>query len=245
MLDLDFSIIIPNLPLLAKGMLVTLKITVTAIVVGIFWGTLLAVARISPIKPLSFLSQLYVNCFRSIPLVMVLMWFYLIVPQAFVFVPNYFAGLTTDGTLANKFFTWFAYKASHSDIRLVSAVIAFSLFEAAYYSEIIRAGISSVSRGQTYASLALGMTRGQSLRLVVLPQAFRVMTPLLLTQGVILFQDTALVYIMGLMDFFRTASNIGKNMGDEVTMVIFAGMVYFVICFAASLVVAAVKKRKI
>ena len=123
------------------------------------------------------------------------------------------------------------------------ALVAFTAFEAAYYAEIIRAGMNSVSRGQNYAALALGMTKSQTLTYVILPQAFRVMTPLLLTQGVILFQDTALVYIIGLADFFRTATNIGKTTGYEIEMVLFAGAGYFVVCFCVSLAVTVVKKR--
>ena len=153
---------------------------------------------------------------------MVLLWFYLIVPQ---------------------FLTKFLNLSPLTDIRLVSAMVAFTAFEAAYYAEIIRAGMNSVSRGQNYAALALGMTKSQTLTYVILPQAFRVMTPLLLTQGVILFQDTALVYIIGLADFFRTATNIGKTTGYEIEMVLFAGAGYFVVCFCVSLAVTVVKKR--
>lgn len=222
MLDFDWSIIEQSLPLLQKGILVTLKITITSIILGMVLGTLLAVARISIYAPLRWLAAAYVNCFRSIPLVMVLLWFYLIVPQ---------------------FLTKFLNLSPLTDIRLVSAMVAFTAFEAAYYSEIIRAGMNSVSRGQNYAALALGMTKSQTLIYVILPQAFRVMTPLLLTQGVILFQDTALVYIIGLADFFRTATNIGKTTGYEIEMVLFAGAGYFVVCFCASLAVTVVKKR--
>ncbi len=143
--------------------MITLKITVIAIVVGIVWGTLLAVMRLSSFMPLAwFAFKSYVNVFRSIPLVMVLLWFYLIVPG---FLQNVLG-------LSPK-----------TDIRLISAMVAFSMFEAAYYSEIIRAGIQSISRGQSSAALALGMTHWQSMRLVILPQAFRAMVPLLLTRG--------------------------------------------------------------
>lgn len=124
-------------------------------------------------------------------------------------------------------------------------MVAFSLFEAAYYAEIIRAGIQSVSRGQTSASLALGMTKMQTMRLVVLPQAFRAMIPLLLTQGIVLFQDTSLVYVLSLTDFFRTASNIGERDGTQIEMVLFAGAVYFVISFGASMLVNYLKRRTV
>ena len=220
--DFDWSIIDQSLPLLGQGAMVTLEITLTSIVFGMVIGTLLAVARISIYAPLRWLSAAYVNCFRSVPLVMVLLWFYLIVPQ---------------------FLTKFLNLSPLTDIRLVSAMVAFTAFEAAYYAEIIRAGMNSVSRGQNYAALALGMTKSQTLTYVILPQAFRVMTPLLMTQGMILFQDTALVYIIGLADFFRTASNIGKTTGYEIDMVLLAGSGYFIVCFCVSVTVTMVKKR--
>ena len=222
MFSIDWSIIQQSLPLLAQGAMVTLKITITAIAFGMVIGPLLAVARISVYAPMRWLSAAYVNCFRSIPLVMVLLWFYLIVPQ---------------------FLSSFFNLSPQTDIRLVSAIVAFTAFEAAYYAEIIRAGMRSVSSGQYAASLALGMTKSQTITYVILPQAFRVMTPLLLTQGMILFQDTALVYIIGLADFFRTASNIGKTTGYEIDMVLIAGSGYFVVCLCVSATVTMVKKR--
>ncbi|HDF2343623.1 TPA: glutamate/aspartate ABC transporter permease GltK [Morganella morganii] len=224
MYEFDWSSVMPGMPFLLQGLVITAKITVTAIVVGILWGTILAMMRLSSIKIVSWLAALYVNAFRSVPLVMVLLWFYLIVPNL---VQNVLG-------ISPK-----------TDIRLISAMVAFSLFEAAYYAEIIRAGIQSVSRGQTSASLALGMTKMQTMRLVVLPQAFRAMIPLLLTQGIVLFQDTSLVYVLSLTDFFRTASNIGERDGTQIEMVLFAGAVYFVISFGASMLVNYLKKRTV
>lgn len=226
MLEFDWGTIIPSMPYLLEGMWITLKIASCAIVFGILWGTALAIFRLAPppFRWISVIAAAYVNIFRSVPLVMVLLWFYLIVPQ----ILQKFLGLSPQ-----------------SDIRLISAVIAFSLFEAAYYSEIIRAGLQSVPKGQNSAALALGMTPWQSMKLIILPQAFKAMTPLLLTQGIILFQDTALVYVIGLADFFRSATNIGKNYGTETEMVLFAGFVYFVICLSASLLVTYLKKRTV
>ncbi|AJJ19986.1 glutamate/aspartate ABC transporter permease GltK [Yersinia sp. 2544 StPb PI] len=224
MYEFDWSSIAPSMPYLLQGLVVTAKITITAIVFGIIWGTVLAVMRLSPIKAISWFATAYVNVFRSIPLVMVLLWFYLVVPSLLQNV----LGLSPK-----------------TDIRLISAMVAFSLFEAAYYSEIIRAGIMSISRGQSSAALALGMTHGQSMRLVILPQAFRAMVPLLLTQGIVLFQDTSLVYVLSLADFFRTATTIGERDGTQVEMVLFAGLVYFVISIAASMLVNYLKKRTV
>lgn len=223
MYEFDWSTIVPNLPYLWAGMVVTLKITVTAVIFGIIWGTLLAVMRLSSFKPISWFAKIYVNLFRSVPLVMVLLWFYLVVPS---------------------FLQQVLGLSPKADIRLISAMVAFSLFEAAYYSEIIRAGIQSVARGQGNAALALGMTHWQSMKLIILPQAFRAMVPLLLTQGIVLFQDTSLVYVLSLADFFRTASSIGERDGTQVEMVLFAGLVYFVISLSASLLVSYLKKRR-
>ena len=224
MSEYDWSSIIPALPYLMQGMIITLKITVTAVIIGIVWGTLLAVMRLSSFKPVAWLAAAYVNVFRSVPLVMVLLWFYLVVPGFLQSV----LGLSPQ-----------------KDIRLMSAMVAFAMFEAAYYSEIIRAGIVSVSRGQSNAALALGMTKAQSMRLIILPQAFRAMVPLLLTQGIVLFQDTSLVYVISLADFFRTASTIGERDGTQVEMILFAGFVYFVISLSASLLVSYLKKRTV
>lgn len=224
MYQFDWSSIVPSLPYMLQGMVITLKITITAVVIGIVWGTLLAVLRLSPIKPISWLAKIYVNLFRSVPLLMVLLWFYLVVPNFLQRVMG----------LSPK-----------TDIRLVSAMVAFSLFEAAYYSEIIRAGIISIARGQSSAALALGMTPWQSMQLVILPQAFRAMIPLLLTQGIVLFQDTSLVYVLSLADFFRTATSVGERDGTQVEMVLFAGVVYFVISLSASLLVNYLKKRTV
>ncbi|NML33635.1 glutamate/aspartate ABC transporter permease GltK [Paraburkholderia antibiotica] len=218
----DWSGIPGALPTLWTGAIVTFKITLIAIVFGIVWGTILAMFRLSSIKPLEWFAKIYVTIFRSIPLVMVLLWFFLIVPQLLQSV----LGLSAD-----------------IDIRLASAMVAFSLFEAAYYSEIIRAGIQAVPRGQVNASFALGMTYAQAMRLIVLPQAFRAMVPLLLTQGIVLFQDTSLVYVISLADFFRTATNIGDRDGTSVEMVLFAGACYFVICVIASSLVKGLQKK--
>ncbi|TAM05520.1 MAG: glutamate/aspartate ABC transporter permease GltK [Paraburkholderia sp.] len=218
----DWSGIPGALPTLWTGTIVTVKITLCAIIVGILWGTLLALMRLSGVKPLEWFANAYVTVFRSIPLVMVLLWFFLIVPQVLQSVLH----LSPD-----------------IDIRLASAMVAFSLFEAAYYSEIIRAGIQAVSRGQVNASFALGMRYGQAMRYIVLPQAFRAMVPLLLTQAIVLFQDTSLVYVISLADFFRTAANIGDRDGTTVEMVLFAGACYFVICVVASGLVKGFQKK--
>lgn len=220
--EFDFSSIPGAVPILLDGMKTTLAITLTAIVVGVIWGTALALARLSGNAILARLAAGYVNLFRSIPLLMVILWFYLIVPQL----------------LKSVFGV-----APTTDIRMLSALVAFSLFEAAYYAEIIRAGIQSVSKGQLSAAIALGLSRRQAMRLIVLPQAFRNMLPLLLTQAIILFQDTSLVYVIGLADFFGAAHKVGDRDGRLVEMLLFSGLGYFVICYAASLLVRQLQKK--
>lgn len=211
--DFDWSSVRGALPFLWTGMKLTLRITFTAMVVGIALGTVLAVMRLSKSRVLSWISAGYVNTFRSIPLIMVLLWFFLIVPA-----------------LLEQLFNIPRY----SDTRVTSALVAFSLFQAAYYAEIIRAGIQSVPSGQIGAALALGMTNMKAMRLVILPQAFRNMTPLLLTQTVILFQDTSLVVVSAMADFLGAARLVGERDGRLVEMLLFAGAVYFVVCFIAS-----------
>ena len=222
MYDFDWSSIPGALPFLWQGMKVSLGITAVAVAAGIAWGTVLAVMRLSSARAVSLFAVGYVGLFRSVPLVMVLLWFFLIVPS-----------LLRD-----------VLRLSHAtDLRLASAMVAFALFEAAYYSEIIRAGIQSVSKGQRAAALALGMTPLQAMWHVVLPQAFRNMLPLLLTQAIILFQDTSLVYVSALADFFGAAYKVGDRDGRLVEMLLFAGAVYFVLCSAASWAVRLLRRR--
>ena len=202
-----------SLPALATGMIVTLKITAVAVAVGIVWGAVLAVMRLSSFKPVALFAHAYVTVMRSVPLVMVLLWFFLMVPQ-----------------LIQSVFDL----SPRTDIRLVSAMVAFCLFEAAYFAEIIRAGVQAVARGQLSAAQALGMRYLAAMRLVVLPQAMRAAVPALMTQAIALFQDTSLVYVIGLADFFRTAKNIADRDSTTIGMILFAGSVYVVISLLAS-----------
>jgi glutamate/aspartate transport system permease protein len=218
----DWSSIPGALPYLMQGMRVSLEITAVAVIVGIAWGTCLALLRRSRSALLAGCAAAYVNLFRSVPLVMVLLWFFLIVPQLLVRLLGLPAG---------------------TDLRLSSAMAGFALFESAYYAEIIRAGIASVAKGQLAAASALGMRSSQAMRLVILPQAFRNMVPLLLTQGIILFQDTSLVYVSALADFFGAAYKVGDRDGRLVELLLFAGAVYFAICLCASQLVRLYQRR--
>lgn len=212
---LDFSVITPTaLAVLGRGLLVSFEITFFAMAMGLVLGILLALMRLSNRRALVFFAAGYVNVFRSIPLVMVLLWFFLLVPQFLQTVLGLGAAV---------------------DIRMTSALVAFSLFEAAYYSEIVRAGIQGISKGQMSAAQALGMRYLQAMFHVVLPQAMRSMVPILLTQGIVLFQDTSLVYVMALSDFFGKAYDIGSRSGRVVEMLLFSAAVYFLLCFGFSL----------
>ncbi len=171
--------------------------------------------RLSGQRWLALPATIYVNGMRSIPLVMVILWFFLLVP----FVIGQPIG-------AEK-----------------SAVITFIAFEAAYFSEIVRAGIQSIPRGQVYAGLALGMTYGQNMRLVVLPQAFRNMLPVLLTQTIVLFQDTSLVYAIGAYDLLKGFEVAGKNFGRPIEAYLLAAVVYFLMCYALSALVKRLHRR--
>ncbi|MDN6856276.1 ABC transporter permease subunit [Pseudomonas sp. CAN2814] len=218
---MDFSQIVPALPGLWEGMLTTLQLMVLGVLGGVVLGTILALMRLSSSKLLANIAGFYVNYFRSIPLLLVITWFYFAVP----FILRWITGQDTP---VGAF---------------TSCLVAFMMFEAAYYCEIVRAGIQAIPKGQIGASYALGMTYGQSMRLIILPQAFRKMTPLLLQQSIILFQDTSLVYSVGLMDFLNAARSRGDIIGQPHEFLIFAGLVYFVISFAASLGVKRLQKR--
>jgi glutamate/aspartate transport system permease protein len=218
---MDFSGVIPAIPGMWNGMIMTLQLMVMGIVGGIIIGTILALMRLSPSKLLSRIAGAYVNYFRSIPLLLVITWFYLAVP----FVLRWITG---EDTPIGAF---------------TSCVVAFMMFEAAYFCEIVRAGVQSISRGQMGAAQALGMTYGQMMRLIILPQAFRKMTPLLLQQSIILFQDTSLVYTVGLVDFLNSARSSGDIIGRSNEFLIVAGLVYFTISFVASRLVKLMQKR--
>ena len=124
-----------------------------------------------------------------------------------------------------------------------SAMMTFMAFEAAYYSEIMRAGIQSVPRGQVHAGQAMGFTYSQSMRFVVLPQAFRNMLPILLTQTIVLFQDTSLVYAIGAKDLLKASEIAGKNYNRPIEMYIFVALIYFIICFSLSQLVKRLQQR--
>ena len=198
-----------------KGLIFSIQLTLIAMVCGIALGTVLALMRLSGKKWLVLPAAFYVNTLRSIPLVMVILWFFLLIPLL--------VGRPMGAEL--------------------SAIITFTIFEAAYYSEIMRAGIQSVPKGQVHAGYAVGMTYKQCMQLIVLPQAFRNMLPVLLTQTIILFQDTSLVYAIGAYDLLKGFEVAGKNFNRPVETYLVAAVVYFIICFSLSMLVRRLQKK--
>jgi len=217
MLNLDFSFLTTEVlsGYVVKGFFFSLELTLIAMLGGIVLGTLLALMRLSARPWLVMPAAAYVNTMRSIPLVMVILWFFLLIP------------LVTGRPLGAE----------------MSAIITFTLFEAAYYSEIMRAGIQSIPRGQVAAGYAIGMTYGQTMRIVVLPQAFRNMLPVLLTQTIILFQDTSLVYAIGAYDMLKGFEIVGKNFNRPVETYLVAAVLYFIISFSLSTLVKQLQVR--
>jgi glutamate/aspartate transport system permease protein len=215
MLDLSFFSWEVISRFVMKGFIFSVQLTLIAMVGGIFFGTLLAMMRLSGRKWLELPAATYVNGMRSIPLVMVILWFYLLIP--------FVIGRPIGAEL--------------------SAIITFTAFEAAYYSEIMRAGIQSIPRGQVWAGQALGLNYWQTMGNVVLPQAFRNMLPVLLTQTIILFQDTSLVYAIGAYDLLKGFESAGKNYGRPIEAYLLAAVVYFLICFGLSYLVKRLQAR--
>jgi len=212
--DLDFDVIGRTLPYLMQGLQYTVQLTLVAAFGGTVFGTLLAMARLSAFKPLALVASGYVNLMRSLPLLLVIFWFYFLVP-----------------VLAQTAMGWERPPQIGAER---SAYVTFIMFQAAYYCEIMRAGIQSISRGQVGAAYAVGLTYWQAMKLIILPQAFRNMLPVLLTQTIVLFQDVSLVSLLNVTDFVGAAVKIAQRDSRIVEMYLFVAIVYFVLCYALS-----------
>jgi glutamate/aspartate transport system permease protein len=223
MLDLDFDVITRTWPYLLSGLQYTIQLTAIAALGGVVFGTLLAMARLSSYKPLALLAAGYVNLMRSIPLLLVIFWFYFLVP------------------VVVQAITGSEYPIQIGADR--SAYITFIMFEAAYFAEIMRAGIQSITKGQVNAGYALGFTYWQSMRIVILPQAFRNMLPILLTQTIILFQDVSLVSLLNVTDFVGASVKIAQRDSRVVELYLFVAIVYFALSFTLSTMVKRLQKR--
>jgi glutamate/aspartate transport system permease protein len=222
--NFDFEVIARSAGyLFREGMTFTLMLTALATAGGIVLGTILALMRLSGLRVLNLVAAAYVNLMRSVPFVLVIFWFYFLVP----YIGQWLVGADRP-VLVGAF---------------ASSLLTFTLFEAAFFCEIMRAGIQSIPRGQVYAAQALGLKYGQTMSNIVLPQAFRNMLPVLLTQTIILFQDTSLVYVISITDFLGAASKVAQRDGRLVEMYLFAALVYFVISLAASMLVRLLQRR--
>ncbi len=222
-MNLDFGIVERSLPYLWYGFKYTVQLTAIAALGGLVFGTLLAMARLASRKWLALPASGYVNLMRSIPLVLVLFWFFFLMPQMLQVLTG-----------------------SERPVQIGAertAIITFIMFEAAYFCEIMRAGIQSIPKGQVNSAYALGLTYGQAMRLVILPQAFRNMIPVLLTQTIILFQDTSLVYVISATDFVGAASKVAQRDGRLVEMYLFVAVVYFVLCYTLSYLVKGLQRK--
>jgi len=215
--NLDFSWVTWDVisKFVQSGFIFSIELTAISTLGGIFFGTVLALMRLSGNTALVAPATFYVNGMRSIPLVMVILWFFLLVP------------LIIGRPIGPEY----------------SAIITFTAFEAAYFSEIMRAGIQSIARGQVYAGQALGMTYGQNMRLIILPQAFRNMLPVLLTQTIVLFQDTSLVYAINAYDLLKGFKSAGKIYGRTEEAYLMAAIVYFALCWSLSFMVKQLQKK--
>ena len=203
---MDWQVIPDNLGFLLKGLAVTLQLALMAMVLSFPLGTLAAMARLARRPWLHWPAVLYIELVRGVPLIMVIFWFYFFLPI--------FTGRPLDN--------------------FTSALVAFIIFEGAYMAEIIRAGIQSVPRGQVDASLSTSLTTLQMMRYVILPQAFRNMLPSLVTQFIILFKDTSLAYIIGVIELTRAASIVSQREIRPFELYVFIAVVYWVFTFALS-----------
>lgn len=217
-MQIDYSVFTWDvfLQFIKNGLIFSVQLTVIATLGGILVGTLLALLRLSKFKFLAWFAKSYVNVMRSIPLPMVLLWFFLVFPML----------------------------VGHSIGAEQSAMITFIAFEAAYFSEIVRAGIQSIPVGQVNAGKALGLSYFQNLKLIVLPQAFINMIPVFVTQTIILFQDTSMVYVIGAYDLLKGFELVGKNHGRPIEAYLMAALVYFIICFALSQLLKQYQKKQ-
>jgi glutamate/aspartate transport system permease protein len=176
---------------------------------GFLIGAVLALMRRSRWRAVSLPAAAYVSVMRTVPLILVLFWFYFMLPLL----------------------------TGHPMGAMSSALTAFVLFEAAFYCEIIRAGLGAVPPGQGFAAAATGLPPWQAMRLVILPQALAAMVPLFLNQVIILLQDTSLVYVVALRDFLTAANLVADREQRPVEVYVFVAVVYFAVCYALSLAV--------
>jgi len=215
-MNFEWRVITHNFTFLMGGLVTTFELALIAIAGGLALGILVGMARLSNIKVIYYPASLFVNLMRTQPLILVIFWFYFLMPLVL-------------GRPIGDF---------------MSASIAFIIFEASYFAEIIRAGIQSISKGQVDAAYSTGFTYWQAMRYFIIPQALRNMMPSLITQGVVVFQDTSLAYVIGLREFLRSANVVDAREMRSVELYLFVGLVYFIICFSMSRVCKRMELKK-
>ncbi len=213
---MDLSVISINFKFMIGGLALTFELALMTMVGGLLIGVILSIARLSPRPWLYYPATAYIHFFRGLPLILVIFWLYFLSP-------------VITGRPIGAF---------------PAAVISFIVFEAAYFAEIIRAGVQSVSHGQAMAAYSSGLTFYQTTRYVILPQALHNMVPALVNQAVIIFQDTSLAYVIGLREFLRRVNLVDAREARSVELYLFAGLVYFTICSAGSLAIHRLEKRR-
>jgi His/Glu/Gln/Arg/opine family amino acid ABC transporter permease subunit len=211
---MDFQVVVNNFVfLIAQGFLGiggftggTLRLAIPAIVLGFILGTLVGLARLSRSRWLNWPATIYVEFFRGVPLVMVIFWFWFMIPAlAGKSLPEYIVALT-----------------------------AFVIFEAAYLAEIVRAGIQSVPRGQVEAATATGLSKSLLMRHVILPQALRNMIPALVTQFIVLLKDTSLASIIGYVDLTKAAQIVNNREIRPFELYLFIALIYWLCSYSMS-----------
>jgi len=215
-MNFEWQVISNNFFFLMSGLVTTFELALISIVGGLTLGTLVGMGRLSKLKIIYYPATLFVNLMRTQPLILVIFWFYFLMPLIL--------GRPIDG--------------------FTSAVIAFTIFEASYFAEIIRAGIQSISKGQIEAAYSTGFTYWQAMRYFIIPQALKNMMPSLITQAVVVFQDTSLAYVIGLREFLRSANVVDAREMRSVELYLFVGLVYFIVCFSMSRVCKNLERKK-
>ena len=214
---MDWSVISNNLPFLMKGLWVSVQLAVFVIAVSFPLACVITVGRVSNRWWIRFPSATFVNAMRSNPLILIVFWFFFLVPLII-------------GRPVGDF---------------ASVMIAFVVFFSAYFTEIIRSGIQSVGRNQIQAGISTGLTYFQVMRMIVLPQAMRNMMPALVTECIIIFQGTTIAYVVGLREFLNSTFLVTERTIRPVELYIFAAVVYFVVCFSGSCLARYLEKKKV
>ncbi|MGD6834473.1 amino acid ABC transporter permease [Sutcliffiella halmapala] len=212
---LDFSAISGSIGYILEGLKVTLQVVALAGVIGFIIGTLLALCKIGRIKLLTIMADIYTSIFRGTPLVLQLMIIYYGLPQAI--------GINLEPVTA--------------------AVLAFGLNSGAYISEVIRAGILAVDKGQREAAMALGVPYGQMMKDIILPQALKNILPALMNEYITLTKESAIVTVIGVSDVMRRSYMVGSNTYAFLEAFIFAGLIYYVLVMILTLLGKVIERR--